>query len=63
MDDDTQDAAEHQQLLDEQRRREDNLLADAPAHHAELKRIQRETDETCRMMNWAIDRIFRDARK
>lgn len=52
-------AAEHQQMLDEQRAREDALLAGAPAAHRELKRIQHQTDETCRMMNWAIDRIFR----
>jgi hypothetical protein len=63
MNDDPQDdidqAAEHQAMLDEQRAREDALLAGAPAAHRELARLQHETDETCRMMNWAIDRIFR----
>lgn len=63
MDDDTQEAAEHQQMLDEQRQREDELLARAPAAHAELARIQHETDETCRAMNWALDRIFADVRR
>ncbi len=66
MDDEQQDidqAAEHEQMLTEQRRREDNLLDRAPAQHAELARIRRETDETCRAMNWAIDRIFEGVRK
>jgi hypothetical protein len=66
MSDDQQDidqAAEHEQMLTEQRRREDSMLAEAPAHHAELRRLQKETDDTCRMMNYAIDRIFKDAWK
>ncbi len=62
-DQDMQEAAEHEQMLTEQRRREDNLLAGAPAQHAELARIRRETDETLRMMNFAIDCIFRDVRR
>jgi hypothetical protein len=56
--DDLDSAAEHQQQLDEARHREDVLLARAPAAHAELKRIEHETTETCRVINWAIDRIF-----
>ena len=58
MDDDTQDAAGYQQELDESRRREDELLARAPGAHAELARIQAETTETLKAINWALDRIF-----
>lgn len=56
---DIDQAAEHQRVLDEQRAREDALLARAPAAHRELARIESETERTCRMLNWAIDRIFR----
>ena len=62
MDDDQGDidsAAEHQQQLDDTRRREDELLARAPKAHEELKRISHETAETVKALNWAIDRIFR----
>jgi hypothetical protein len=57
--DDLDSAAEHQQSLDEAQRREDALLVRAPVAHAELARIQAETTETCKAINWAIDRIFR----
>lgn len=63
MDADQQDidaAAEYQQTLDEIRRREDELLARAPAAHAELERIRRENEETGKAMRWALERIFRE---
>jgi hypothetical protein len=56
--DDLDSAAEHQQQLEEQHRREDELLARAPAAHAELKRIEHETTETCIAINWALDKLF-----
>lgn len=56
--DDIDSAAEHQQMLDEQRQREDELLARSPAAHRELQRIAHETAETCKALNWAISRIF-----
>jgi hypothetical protein len=52
------DAGWNQKELEDMRRREDELLARAPAAHAELARIQAETTETCKAINWAIDRIF-----
>lgn len=53
------DAGWNQQELENMRRREDALLARAPAAHAELERIRLETEANCKALNWAIDRIFR----
>lgn len=58
MDEDTQEAAEHQRMLEEQRQREDELLLRSPAAHRELQRIAHETTETCKALDWAIRRIF-----
>lgn len=56
---DIDDGAEYAQQLNEQRRREDELLARAPKAHAELKRIEAESHESCKAIIWAVDRIFR----
>lgn len=59
MDEDTQEAAEHQQSMDEQRGREDMLLARAPRVHAELELIAQQTRSTVAAILHAVDRIFR----
>lgn len=58
MDEDTQDAAEQQQMLDEQRQHEDILLDRALSRHEQLRELQRQSEESCSRIRWAIDRIF-----
>lgn len=59
MDDDTTDAAWDQQARDEQRRREQELLARAESKHRELRELKLAADANFKAIAWAIDRIFR----
>lgn len=59
MDDDTTDAAWDQQQQEETHRREQELLARAPAQTQELHECMFAMDASFRAMNYAIDKILR----
>lgn len=63
MDDeqDMQDAAEHQQQLDERRRREAEGWEWWPAYHDVTLARQKAEAAQLKALNWALERIF-DAR-
>lgn len=56
--DDIDQAAWHQQELDEQRRREQELLARAPQQHRELRQNEAAIRESFRRLNAAVKQLL-----